>query len=123
MSFCASLQSAAVSDGGEYKSLLQAFKTIQICLKIETFYLFIWCFISFFATGNMFPLSFANHEELKSNELKLVSCCVILPFIVFVRALVIDILFNVSGLTPFEETAVSGLTSFSHTSASCAEVC
>lgn len=77
----------------------------------------------FFATGNMFPLSFANHEELISIELKLVSSCVILPFIFFVRALVINILFNMSGLTPFEETADSGLTSFSHTSASCAEVC
>lgn len=77
----------------------------------------------FFATGNMCPLSLASHEELKPNELKLVFHCVILPFIVVVRALVIDILFNMSGLTPFEETADSGLTSFSHTSASCAEVC
>lgn len=71
----------------------------------------------------MCPLSFASHEELKPSELNLVFRCVILPFIVFVRALVLDILFNMSGLTPFEETADSGLTSFSHTSASCAEVC
>lgn len=122
MSFCASLQSAAVSDGGEYKNLLQAFKTIQICLRIETF-----CFLSavlFFATGNMRPLSFASHEELTSNELKLVFRCVILPFIIFfICAPVIDILFNMSGLTPLQETADSGLTSFSHTFASCAEVC
>lgn len=123
MSFCASLQSAAVSDGGEYKSLLQAFKTIQICLRIETPYFLSAVLSPFFATGSMCPLSFVNHEELKSNELKLVSCYVILPFIVFVRALVIDMLFNMSGLTPFEETADSGLTSFSHISASCAEVC